>query len=193
MGNALLAAGFTRVQLPVMIAIGLAESGGDPTAEHVNADGSIDYGAWQINSVHGFDVTSLLTLYGNAKAAKAVYDQQGYGAWTVFRTGTYRNRLGDVGSAAQDANAEHPASPASGGVRKKPIFGEGGYIDITGVPTWAKPIVQAFSFLTALGNPDFWRRVGIVVLGVLLLIMAAVWLLRKPAEQAVKVAEEIRP
>ena len=42
-------AGFTGPDLPIAVAVAQAESGGDPLATHVNADGSTDLGLWQIN------------------------------------------------------------------------------------------------------------------------------------------------
>lgn len=50
--SAAAAAGFSPEQLAVAVAIVGAESGYDPTATHLNNDGSTDYGMWQVNSVH---------------------------------------------------------------------------------------------------------------------------------------------
>lgn len=46
------AAGFPAEQQVTAVAVAGAESGYDPTATHLNADGSTDFGLWQINSVH---------------------------------------------------------------------------------------------------------------------------------------------
>jgi hypothetical protein len=79
----------------LMAAVALAESGGRVGAEHENSDGSIDYGLWQINSVHSqYDPNRLLTdpLY-NARAAVAVYRSSGPDAWTTYTSGAYRSEL----------------------------------------------------------------------------------------------------
>lgn len=62
--------------------IALAESGGDPNKPHTNADGSIDNGLWQINSVHGTQSTT--DPLANARAAVAI---SGNGAnWKPWST-----------------------------------------------------------------------------------------------------------
>jgi hypothetical protein len=51
----------------IAAAFALAESGGDPTATHVNSNGSQDVGLWQINTTHGALATA--DPLGNAKSA----------------------------------------------------------------------------------------------------------------------------
>ena len=45
-------AGFSGEALSMAIAVALAESGGDPSATDHDANGTVDRGLWQINSVH---------------------------------------------------------------------------------------------------------------------------------------------
>ena len=155
MAAALRRAGFPIVVIPVMIAIGLAESGGNVHATHANNNGTIDYGVWQVNSVHGFNPDTLLTLDGNASAAKAVYDKQGLHAWSTYNSGSYRKFLatGQQGAASPDATA----SVASGDVQG---FGIPGASAID----WLQKVG---GFIT---SGDFWKRVGLVVGGTILLI-----------------------
>lgn len=77
-------------------AIALKESGGNPLASHVNNNDSIDRGLWQINSVHEKELMALFpnathdfrTLcympLVNAIFAVAVFQKQGYKAWSSF-------------------------------------------------------------------------------------------------------------
>ncbi|MGI8680922.1 MAG: transglycosylase SLT domain-containing protein, partial [Mycobacteriales bacterium] len=50
--KAAIAAGFPAAELVTAVAVAGAESGWNPSATHVNSNGSIDRGEWQINSVH---------------------------------------------------------------------------------------------------------------------------------------------
>ena len=95
-------AGFNKGQARTMTAIAIAESSGDPrsTADtrgrtNLPAGTHPEYslGLWQINVLangdilNGADPTSLYDPVTNAKAAKAIYDRQGFNAWS-----TYKNR-----------------------------------------------------------------------------------------------------
>lgn len=98
-------AGFSAAEAGVMAAIALAESGGRINANNagLNSDGSVDYGLWQINSVHGFDTQRLTSdpLY-NARMAYKVYKEQGLHAWTTFTSGAYKQYLnGTTGGESQ--------------------------------------------------------------------------------------------
>lgn len=85
------------VEIIMATAIALAESGGRVGALHKNANGSVDRGLWQINSVHTmFDAKRLLSDPDyNAQAARAVFlDRQkregnGWRAWSSYRSGAY--------------------------------------------------------------------------------------------------------
>lgn len=73
----------------------------DVTLTHKNVNGSIDYGLWQINSVHGFPPAELLTSDGNAHAAAVVQAKQGWKAWTTYNDGRYLLFLGRARKAIQ--------------------------------------------------------------------------------------------
>jgi len=82
-----------------MAAIAMAESSGNTQAIDHDANGTTDYGLWQINSVHGYNSALLLSdpLY-NAKAAVAVYNSSGLEAWTTYTSGAYEKYLNDDSS-----------------------------------------------------------------------------------------------
>jgi len=50
--KAAIAADFPADQLETAVAVAGAESGWNPTATHVNSNGSVDYGLFQIDSVY---------------------------------------------------------------------------------------------------------------------------------------------
>jgi tape measure domain-containing protein len=99
-------AGFSPANARIMAAIALAESGGNTMAHNTNrATGDNSYGLWQINMIdrlgperrRQFGLQSNEQLFNpqiNAQAAKGVFDSQGFGAWSVFKSGAYKQFLG---------------------------------------------------------------------------------------------------
>ena len=97
--------GFSPEISPIMAAIGLAESGGNPYAHNPNAStGDNSYGLLQVNMLgrmgperrREFGITSNQALFDpltNVRAAKKIYDSQGLNAWSVFRSGKYKEHL----------------------------------------------------------------------------------------------------
>ncbi len=98
-----LGAGFTAEQARIMEAIAMAESTGNSRAHNtVPPDNS--YGLWQINMLGALGPErraqlglsrneQLFDPATNARAAKAIFDSQGLGAWSVYRSGAYRRFL----------------------------------------------------------------------------------------------------
>jgi hypothetical protein len=94
-------AGFKENLIPTMIGIATAESGLNPQALNLDVErGDESYGPFQINMKGRmgperrelFGIRSNEELFDpltNAKAAKAIYDQQGLGAWSVYKSGAY--------------------------------------------------------------------------------------------------------
>lgn len=88
----------------VATAIALAESGGDTDALNDNwprwqtADSPArwDKGLMQINSIHGYGDAVLYNPDGNMSAARAIYDLQGWGAWTTWRWGMAQPLIQDT-------------------------------------------------------------------------------------------------
>jgi len=114
-----LAAGFADRGASIMAAIAMAESGGR-SAEHNNnpRTGDNSYGLWQVNMLGGmgperrraFGIGSNEALFDpavNASAARKVFESQGFGAWSVFKSGAYRQFL----PAAMRAQAGAPPAP----------------------------------------------------------------------------------
>lgn len=98
-----LGAGFTPDQARIMEAIAMAESSGNSSAHNkVPPDNS--YGLWQINMIGALGPErraqlglsrneQLFDPATNARAAKVIFDSQGLGAWSVYRSGAYRQFL----------------------------------------------------------------------------------------------------
>ena len=96
--------GLSEKQAVIMTAIALAESAGKPGNHNFNVStGDESYGLWQINMLGALgpdrrralgltDNMQLADPETNARAMKYVL-QSGYNAWTVYRTGAYRQYL----------------------------------------------------------------------------------------------------
>jgi hypothetical protein len=113
-------AGFSDQEAVIMGAIGAAESSGNPKAHNpVGRDNS--YGLWQINMLGGmgperrnqFGIENNEQLWDpniNAKAARKVWEQQGFGAWSVYTNGAYKQYLGtaqeSLKSGGENTNVE---------------------------------------------------------------------------------------
>jgi len=109
------AAGFPEDKIATMTAIAMAESSGDSGALNNNANtGDLSYGLWQINMIGDmgperrklFGIKSneeLLNPITNAKAAYKIYELQGYGAWSVYKSGKYRDYMVTAKKAAASA------------------------------------------------------------------------------------------
>ncbi len=100
-------AGFGASSLVTAIAVALAESGGNVTATNHDANGTTDYGLWQINSVHSsYSPSKLLTPAYNAQAA---YDISAGGSnwnpWSTYTSGAYLAQMATAQQAALAAAA----------------------------------------------------------------------------------------
>lgn len=77
----------------VMAAIAMAESGGNPQAHNVDSNGSVDYGLWQINTVHRYAVSDMLNPQQNAKEAVSIFNSAGPHAWSTYNNGAYKKYM----------------------------------------------------------------------------------------------------
>jgi cell wall-associated NlpC family hydrolase len=95
-------AGWSEDQIPMVVSIAMAESGGNPAARHANNDshGSVDMGLMQINDYWQRDKTGGVNIddpIANLKIAKQVYDEAGgWSPWSTFKNGAYQNFLSDA-------------------------------------------------------------------------------------------------
>lgn len=92
--------GGPRALAPLMAAVALAESSGDPAALNPADNGGTQtsWGLWQISDgTHNQPAPDILTPLGNARAAVAKYHSQGLSAWGTYDSGAYKQYYrGDV-------------------------------------------------------------------------------------------------
>ncbi|MGA2576024.1 MAG: hypothetical protein ABSH24_08370 [Bryobacteraceae bacterium] len=64
---------------------------------HYNTDGTLDWGYFQINTVHlkraGVNLRDLLDCKANIDFAYRLYTERGFEPWTTFNSGAYRQFL----------------------------------------------------------------------------------------------------
>lgn len=106
------AGGFSGAALVTAVAIALAESGGNALAVNThNANGSRDYGLFQINSVHKPTVRQQTNPLDNAAAAAAIYRAAGnsFKPWATFNSGSYKSHLNAANGAVGDLQKRGPS------------------------------------------------------------------------------------
>lgn len=99
------AAGFAGNDLLNAVAVAGAESGYQPSATNANTNGTIDYGEWQINSVHPeiLATGNWRDIGDNARMAFQIERAKGnWSDWSSFNSGRYRAWLA---TAQQALNA----------------------------------------------------------------------------------------
>jgi len=82
----------------VALAVQRAENPrGDCEVYHYNTDGTLDWGYFQINTVHlkraGVNLRGLLDCRANIDFAYQLYTERGFEPWTTYRDGAYRRFL----------------------------------------------------------------------------------------------------
>jgi hypothetical protein len=119
-----MAAGFTKEQAKTMAMI----AGGESTFKNTayNGEGADDsYGLWQINMkgamgterLKNLGLSSKADLYDpltNAKAAKYIYDRQGFEAWGAYTNGDAARKYGNASAALKLQNGGIASMSGSG-------------------------------------------------------------------------------
>lgn len=148
-------------------AVAMAESHGDPNAQHRNSNGTIDRGLWQINSVHG--AQSTLDPYANARAAIAISKNgTDFRPWTTFRTGAHipflRGHANDVNVTTETGST---SDPSVGGAVS-------GAVDAL-TPTPLKEVGKFVARAGVIFELDWWKRVGLVIGGLVAILLGVGW------------------
>jgi len=125
--------GVAPEKIPTMTAIALAESGGRTEAFNpVGLDRS--YGLFQVN-MHGnlgparmkeFGLKTEQQLFDpatNVRAAKGILNSQGLGAWSVYKSGKYKEFLPQAQQAAAQLGAQEQKSDQAASGRTIIVLG----------------------------------------------------------------------
>lgn len=90
-------AGFPDNVIDVAVSIALAESSGNIYATNKNYNGSIDYGLWQINSIHKPDKSRIFDPLYNAQFAVMLWRRRGnFNDWVTYKKGLHKKYLPSV-------------------------------------------------------------------------------------------------
>lgn len=115
-------AGWSEDKIPFVVGVAGAESGYNPRALNPNVStGDESYGLMQINMLgsmgperlKAFGLKSKEQLYDpltNLKAAKKIYEWQGPGAWSVYKSGKYKDYMPAPGEISQTATGTQPVT-----------------------------------------------------------------------------------
>lgn len=119
-------AGFSASQATTMAAIAMAESGGHSGDLNNNPKtGDLSYGLWQINMIgkmgpgrrKEFGISSNDALFDprtNAHAAFDVFRDQGFGAWSTYKSGAYLKYLNGYDKGAWKLDRDEVAQVHKG-------------------------------------------------------------------------------
>jgi hypothetical protein len=117
------AAGWRGDDLKVAVAIARAESGWNAKATNRNADGSTDYGLFQINSVHEAILAggNWADPAANAVMAHQVWLEAGgsFSPWVTFWDGSYLHFLADVPTCSAAGTDPGPGAQGADGLRPR--------------------------------------------------------------------------
>lgn len=182
-------AGFRGSRLTLAVAVSFAENGAhDATAQHLNTDGSVDTGLWQINSVHGIPIRQLFDPQRNANAAWSISSHgTNFSPWSTYplRSGAQMVQaqatvaaLNRAGGAIKWLQNNPINSDARGGVQSPNIAEQVAH---------SGPFGAISDFVGKLTDSHTWFRVGEVVLGAALLVIGLLVMVRKQAMAVSKV------
>jgi Lysozyme like domain len=148
-------AGFSGQGLRLAVAVGLAESGGNPTARGPNPPspgcpaGSTDRGAWQLNTCYHPEVSDACAD-DLACAARETYRISAGGsdwtAWTTYTSDAYHAQL----AAADQAIATLVVPSPAGGV--PPGYGTPGPCGLSPATDYTKHLVTGLFGITDIGD-----------------------------------------
>lgn len=162
-------AGFSGTALTVATAIMQAESGFNTLAQHVNSDGSVDRGIFQINSRWHSEVSDSCA-YDPLCASQAAYriSSQGsnFNPWTTYTSGAYQRFLGTSASTSTGTGTSTGTQPSN-----VPIVG---------------PLID---WINAGAMRAVKMIIGIVLIGAAIALLASPDI-EKVAKQAMKAAIE---
>lgn len=147
----------SRTPAVIMTAIALSESSGNTSAVNHVEDGM--YGLWQINKRAHKNIfnENWEDPNVNAKMAKSIFDNEGYGAWSVYGKGfgVYRTNLPKAIIAVQKATIDNAPAP------KIP----------NPIPKIPNPLADLQKLIDFVGDRQNWIRAGLFTVGGILLVV----------------------
>lgn len=173
-------AGWTGHDAAVAVAVALAESGGRAGAMHTNANGSHDYGMWQINyeshkdlmDKPGMEIAWADPLV-NAQTAHTVWQQSGgsFKPWSSFNSGKYSMFL-NRGLAADSHSNSKQADDYRNKIGDDMLNHTRRQFPLEQV---AEPVLAPLNAIVELVkkifDPKTWISIGIILVGAVMLML----------------------
>jgi Lysozyme like domain len=141
-------AGGSKKLAPTMAAIAMAESRGNPKAQHKDSNGTVDQGLWQINNIH-YQMYKGKNIYDpqtNAAIAVQIEKSSGLHAWSTYNNGSYKGFLNGKVPAEAPSLASATVNTLTGG-----LVGSGG-VSILGLATGHDPGKGGGNVTTSVAN-----------------------------------------
>lgn len=164
------AGGFTVGDALVITAIGMAESGGDTKARHTNANGTVDRGWLQINSVHAIsdagadDPAKALAYAKRLVANRRARGQTGFEDWATYNSGVFRKWLvKDPATLSTGSGGGSSALDIPGGATAAKDAAEK---TLHGLDAIGAALAKVADFFVSLTHSGTWLRIGKVFFGV---------------------------
>lgn len=161
-----IAAGGNKAMAPLMAAIALAESSGNPDATNPNDNGGTQtsWGLWQISlGNHNSPSPSWNDPLTNAKLAVGKYNSQGLGAWGTYSSGAYKQYMQNGVNPTTENASPIAATQSTGGVTDASFSSDvGGAITsgiLSGLKSVLGPVMNEFWWFAECG-------LGLVVMGI---------------------------
>lgn len=160
---------------PLMAAIALAESSGDPDSTNpTDNDGTqTSWGLWQISTgTHAEPAPNWNDPVENARLAVAKYKEQGLGAWGTYDSGAYKQYLqGNVpaGTYTDTGGAGTAAASTGAGFSLS-------WLDPFGVTSDVATVIADVMGPISNTLQDFWRGFNVMMRAVVWLVQPSNWL-----------------
>lgn len=191
--------GLAKDQVPLIVAIARAESGGRPDAMNSNKNGSRDWGLFQINDVNWQGQPAATRLDPGANTAKAfeVYKRQGLGAWVAYKNGKHLPFLPAAKAALQGTGSglkgpiDSAAVTAAGSIASGV---SGAAIDVLGAgPAILKNLDPGAAIAGAFASLNetlakFFNNFALWIVAVVLIVLGIIVIGRRPIGTVVGMA-----
>lgn len=168
-------AGGNSAMAPLMAAIALAESSGDPNSTNPtdNNGTQTSWGLWQIsNGDHSEPAPNWNDPLENARLAVAKFHSQGLGAWGTYTSGAYKQYMSGAAPVTPTGAGAAGGTTADAGFS---LSGALGWLDPLGATSGISSVVGAVFGPIANAVKSFYNALNTVMGAVIWIINPANW------------------
>ncbi len=171
------AVGWTGDDLVTAIAVAKAESSWNAAAvNRANRNGSIDYGLFQINSIHNPTEQEKTDGPANARRAYQIWRASGWRAWSAYNSGSYKQYLVEARGLADAIDV----SSINTSIQSRTNSDASIDIPLPSLPTFANPLDSIGSAAKAfIANIQVWISNSLLGIAGIVFIVAGLSLLAR--------------